>query len=90
MGMPVRVHPEAEKAAARAAAAQGVPFILSTSSSTPMEEVAEAAEDGERWFQLYWAKDREITPAGRTCSRRANEPFTRLPARRSAKRASPA
>ncbi|MFH9821077.1 lactate 2-monooxygenase [Streptomyces sp. NPDC017230] len=55
------VHPEAEKAAARAATAQGVPFIFSSSSSTPMEEVAEAAGNGERWFQLYWAKDREIT-----------------------------
>ncbi|GGU55197.1 alpha-hydroxy-acid oxidizing protein [Streptomyces daghestanicus] len=54
-------HPGAERAAARAAAAQGVPFVLSSSSSTPMEEVAEAMGDGERWFQLYWAKDREVT-----------------------------
>ncbi|MDX3237811.1 lactate 2-monooxygenase [Streptomyces sp. ME03-5709C] len=55
------VHPDAERAAARAAAAQGVPFVLSSASSTPMEEVAEAMGDGERWFQLYWAKDREVT-----------------------------
>ncbi|MER5556317.1 lactate 2-monooxygenase [Streptomyces sp. NPDC002793] len=54
-------HPEAEKGAARAATAQGVPFVMSSSSSTPMEEVAEVMGDGERWFQLYWAKDREIT-----------------------------
>ncbi|MGA4862802.1 lactate 2-monooxygenase [Streptomyces lavendulocolor] len=55
------LHPDAEPAAARAAAAQGVPFILSSASSTPMEQVAEAMGDAERWFQLYWAKDREVT-----------------------------
>ncbi|MDX2703208.1 lactate 2-monooxygenase [Streptomyces sp. PA03-6a] len=55
------VHPDAERAAARAAAAQGVPFVLSSASSTPMEDVAEAMGDAERWFQLYWAKDREVT-----------------------------
>ncbi|MFD7440976.1 lactate 2-monooxygenase [Streptomyces sp. NPDC059909] len=55
------MHPDAEPAAARAAAARGVPYILSSASSTPMEQVAEAMGDGERWFQLYWAKDREVT-----------------------------
>ncbi|MFB6956101.1 lactate 2-monooxygenase [Streptomyces sp. NPDC056309] len=55
------LHPDAEPAAARAAAAQGVPFVLSSASSTPLEQVAEAMGDGERWFQLYWAKDREVT-----------------------------
>ncbi|MFF8831482.1 lactate 2-monooxygenase [Streptomyces sp. NPDC015131] len=55
------MHPDAEPAAARAAAAQGVPFVLSSASSTPREQVAEAMGDGERWFQLYWAKDREVT-----------------------------
>ncbi|MFI5683317.1 lactate 2-monooxygenase [Streptomyces sp. NPDC051636] len=55
------MHPEAERAAARAAAAQGVPYILSSASSTPMEHVAEAMGNGERWFQLYWGKDREVT-----------------------------
>ncbi|MGW1002569.1 lactate 2-monooxygenase [Streptomyces sp. NPDC002520] len=55
------VHPDAELAAARAAAAQGVPYILSSASSTPMEQVAEAMGEGERWFQLYWGKDREVT-----------------------------
>ncbi|GHH00530.1 lactate 2-monooxygenase [Streptomyces lanatus] len=54
------MHPDAEIAAARAAAAQGVPFTLSSASSTPMEQVAEAMGDAERWFQLYWAKDPEV------------------------------
>jgi lactate 2-monooxygenase len=51
------LHPDGELAAARAAATQGVPFVLSSASSTPMEQVAEAMGDGERWFQLYWSKD---------------------------------
>lgn len=55
------MHPGAEAAAARAAAETGVPFILSSASSSPMETVAEAMGDGERWFQLYWPKDREVT-----------------------------
>jgi lactate 2-monooxygenase len=55
------LHPDAETGAARAAAAQGVPFILSSASSTPMEQVAEAMGEAQRWFQLYWPKDREVT-----------------------------
>jgi 4-hydroxymandelate oxidase len=46
-------HPDAELATARAAAAFGVPFILSTSSSRSLEDVAAAAPDATRWFQLY-------------------------------------
>ena len=45
---------------ARAAAACGVPMVLSTASCTAMEEVAEASGDGQRWFQLYWPKDRAV------------------------------
>ncbi|MFC4534128.1 lactate 2-monooxygenase [Sphaerisporangium dianthi] len=55
------MHAEAETAAARAAAARDVPFILSSASSTPMERVAEAMGDAERWFQLYWPKDPDVT-----------------------------
>lgn len=54
------VHPEAELAVARAAAARGVPFILSTAASNPTEAVAEAAGDGSRWYQLYWPKSRDL------------------------------
>jgi 4-hydroxymandelate oxidase len=50
-------HPEAERATARAAAAAGVPFTLSTLSSLSIEEVASAAPDGVRWFQLYTQAD---------------------------------
>jgi 4-hydroxymandelate oxidase len=54
-------HPDGELATARAAAAAGVPFILSTSSSRTIEEVAAEAPDGERWFQLYLVHDLAYT-----------------------------
>ena len=51
------VHPDGELATARAAAAAGIPFILSTFASRPIEEVAAAAPAGTRWFQLYLQSD---------------------------------
>lgn len=54
-------HPDAELAVARAAAAAGVPFVLSTVSSASMEEVAAAAPDGVRFFQLYTQPDWGLT-----------------------------
>jgi lactate 2-monooxygenase len=53
-------HPDGELAVARAAAAAGVPMILSTAASTAMEDVAAANRDGQRWYQLYWPKDRAV------------------------------
>src|SRR5205814_10032283 len=46
-------HPDGELATAAAAAAAGVPFMLSTMSSRSIEAVAEAAPSGTNWFQLY-------------------------------------
>ncbi|HEI8868448.1 FMN-dependent L-lactate dehydrogenase LldD [Serratia sp. AKBS12] len=46
-----------EVQAARAAAAKGIPFTLSTVSVCPIEEVAPAI-DRPMWFQLYVLKDR--------------------------------
>ncbi|MCW2878687.1 MAG: Lactate 2-monooxygenase [Sphaerisporangium sp.] len=60
IGVLTIVHPEGELAVARAAAAQGVPMVLSTAASHSMEQVAEANAGGPRWFQLYWSKDREV------------------------------
>jgi isopentenyl diphosphate isomerase/L-lactate dehydrogenase-like FMN-dependent dehydrogenase len=54
-------HPDGEMATARAAAAAGVPFTLSTTSSRSIEEVAAAAPDGTRWFQLYVQSDPAVT-----------------------------
>lgn len=54
------VHPQAEVAVARAAASLNVPFVLSTASSRSIEEVARAAGNATRWFQLYWSKDPQL------------------------------
>ena len=54
------VHTDGELGIAAAARATGVPFILSTVSSHPMETVASAAGEVARWFQLYWPRDREV------------------------------
>ena len=53
-------HPEGELAVARAAAATGVPMVLSSAASHSLEEVAEATGEASRWFQLYWINDREV------------------------------
>jgi len=53
-------HVDGELAAARAAAALRIPFILSSAASHSIEEIAEAMGDAPRWFQLYWVNDREI------------------------------
>jgi 4-hydroxymandelate oxidase len=46
-------HPGAEAEMLAGAASRGVPFCLSTSCSMSIEDVAAAAPDAERWFQLY-------------------------------------
>jgi isopentenyl diphosphate isomerase/L-lactate dehydrogenase-like FMN-dependent dehydrogenase len=53
-------HGDADVAAARAAASVGIPMILSSQASRPMEEVAAAIGDGPRWFQLYWSTVDEL------------------------------
>ena len=54
------VHPDADLAAARAAAAEGVPFIMSNQASVPMERCAAAMGESPRWFQLYWSRSDEL------------------------------
>ena len=54
------MHAEGERVPARAAAAAGVPFILSTVSSITIEEIAGIMGAAPRWFQLYPARSREI------------------------------
>ena len=53
-------HHDGEAAVARAAAAAGVPMVLSTAATTSIEDVAAANGAGERWYQLYWPKDRAV------------------------------
>ena len=57
MAVQALAHPGAEAELFVGAAAHGVPYCLSTSSSLLLEDVAAAAPDGARWFQLYVVGD---------------------------------
>jgi lactate 2-monooxygenase len=59
IGMQTMVHPEGELAAARAAAAVGLPMSVSTLAGRTLEDIA-AASTGPKWFQLYWPRDPEL------------------------------
>jgi 4-hydroxymandelate oxidase len=54
-------HADGELATARAAAAAGAINVVSTVASRSLEEVAAAAPDARRWFQLYVQRDPGIT-----------------------------
>ncbi|XP_054724423.1 2-Hydroxyacid oxidase 1-like [Uloborus diversus] len=54
-------HPDGEEATVKGAAAEGCIMILSTLSTTSIEDVAKAAPESQRWFQLYIYKDRTVT-----------------------------
>lgn len=58
-------HPDGERASALAAAAQGAGYVLSTQSTTRLEDVAALVRDepgrGPLWFQLYLQVDRGLT-----------------------------
>jgi L-lactate dehydrogenase (cytochrome) len=60
IGVQKVVHEDGELASARAAAALGVPMVVSTASHFSMEEIAAAGGEAPRWFQLYWPNDREL------------------------------
>ncbi len=61
IGVQKIVHPDGELASARAAAALGLPMIASSASHFTLEEIAAAGgPNAPRWFQLYWANDREL------------------------------
>jgi 4-hydroxymandelate oxidase len=53
-------HPDAELATARAAKLAGTAMILSTMSSTTLEDVAKET-DAPKWFQLYCYSQRSVT-----------------------------
>lgn len=60
VGVQTIVHPDGELASARAATGLGLVFIHSTAATHSIEQVAEASGDGQRWYQLYWPKDRDV------------------------------
>jgi lactate 2-monooxygenase len=55
IGVLEMAHRDADVAVAKAAAAEGIPFVFSNQASRPMEETARAMGDAPRWFQLYWS-----------------------------------
>ena len=54
------IHPEGELAAVRGAAAANATYVISSSASIRVEDIAKAAT-GPVWFQLYVQKDRGFT-----------------------------
>jgi lactate 2-monooxygenase len=60
IGVQTLAHPDGELAMARAAAEVGVPFVASTAASHTIEQIAQAAGELPRWYQLYWPRDREL------------------------------
>ena len=61
VGVQTIVHPDGELASARGASALGLPVVASTAADRTLEQIAAAAGDSPRWFQLYWPKDDAIT-----------------------------
>lgn len=55
------MHHVGEPAVARAAAAAGIPYTLSTMGTTSPKDVASAAPHGRHWFQLYVSRDTDLT-----------------------------
>lgn len=54
-------HPDGEIGNAKAIGKLGGIYILSTLSTTSLEDVASGAPDTIKWFQLYVYKDRQLT-----------------------------
>jgi lactate 2-monooxygenase len=60
IGVQSILHSDAESATAAAAAETGVPMVLSTVSSRPIESIGQAAGQVPNWFQLYWPRNPEL------------------------------
>jgi len=60
VGVLSAARPDGDLSVARAAAVAGVPWVVSTAASTPMETIADAMGAAPRWYQLYWVNDREV------------------------------
>jgi L-lactate dehydrogenase (cytochrome) len=58
-GLTRLIHHAGEPAVARAAAAAGIPYAVSTMSSVPLETIAASAA-GPKIFQLYMLRDRSV------------------------------
>lgn len=61
VGVQTLFHPDGEVANAQVFGELGLPYTLSTASSTGFADVAAANGDGPRWYQLYWPSDDDLT-----------------------------
>lgn len=61
VGVQSLFHEDKETGLAEVCEEVRVPYILSTASSSSIEDVAAANKGGKRWFQLYWPLDNDIT-----------------------------
>lgn len=53
-------HRDADLGIAHAAASLGMPYVLSSQASIPLETVSRAMGDATRWFQLYWSSSDDL------------------------------
>lgn len=60
IGVLEMAHVQSEIAVAKAASELGVPMILSTQGSTPMEQTAAALSAAPMWYQLYWSNNNDL------------------------------
>lgn len=60
IGVLEMAHDDADVAVATAAAQAGVPLIISSQASRPMEACAAAMGSAPRWFQLYWSQSTDL------------------------------
>lgn len=63
MGRHRLFHPEGERATARGAAAADVPYVLATTATVSIEDVAAERAAAPQWFQLYMNPDRSVNEA---------------------------
>jgi lactate 2-monooxygenase len=61
MGAMDLVHRDGDLAVASAAAQLGLPMVISSQGSAPMEDTASVLGDSDRWFQLYWSSSHTLT-----------------------------
>ncbi|CAK9780436.1 lactate 2-monooxygenase [Cutaneotrichosporon oleaginosum] len=60
IGVLEMAHVQAEVAVAKAASSLGVPMVISTQGSRPMEETAASLGPAPMWYQLYWSNNNEL------------------------------
>ncbi|KAL8738368.1 MAG: hypothetical protein Q9181_000839 [Wetmoreana brouardii] len=61
IGVQTLFHPSGELATAKVFGEMGLPYTLSTATSTGFADVAKANGDNPRWYQLYWPSDDDLT-----------------------------